>query len=139
MTHDDTIDSQGKLRTYFDSKIQSPFVRDEEKDLLTRLLADALLSQGVQSNIKPMIKIENKVYMLANNVHTFGLKMCDMFVDERGFTRVDGVEVDARELWKALKEYCLNLFPGALSEAISISREKEKRTGAESYEFEATG
>ena len=135
MTYQDTVKAQDDLRDFLDFKMKYPFVTKKERKTLTRLLADAFLSQAVESGIRPRMRIGNKTCIMASNVHTFGLKLVDMDVDREHFTRVDGVQVEARELWRVLKEYCLMLFPMALSEAIHMSREKEKKGGRSGYEF----
>jgi len=138
LTKVDTADAQERLRKFFELKMRYPFVTKKEKYLLPKLMGDALLSQPALSGIKPVVRIGNRTYPMANNVHTFGLKMADMDVKAGGIATVNGVEVDARVLWRALKEYCLMLYSNALAEALHMSAEKEKRGGGREYEFKAT-
>jgi hypothetical protein len=130
LSHKDTIESQEKLREFLDFKIRYPFVSQREKDAIPQILADALWSQGVMSLIKPVLKIDKKIYLLGNDVHHLGLRLIDMKVIERDkhyYTKVDGKEIEAKILWQTLKEYCLILFPKALAESLARSKEKEKR------------
>jgi len=127
LTFLDTLEAQDELRTYLNLKCDYPFVSKKEKTVMPKIVAQALLSQGVLSKIKPTMIIDGKTLLLGNDVHHFALRMVDLKVDKNGYTEVEGKLIDARELWIVLKDYCLMLFPKALAEGLHLSGEKERR------------
>ena len=127
LTFLDTMEAQEELRTYLNLKCDYPFVAKKEKEVMPKIVAQALLSQGVMSKVKPTMVIDGQTYLLGNDVHHFALRMVDLKVDENGFTKVGDKLIDAKELWFVLKDYCLMLFPKALAEGLHLSGEKERR------------
>jgi len=124
LTYLDTLEAQEELRTYLNLKCDYPFVTKKEKNAMPRIVAHALLSQGVMSRIKPVLTVKGKTFLLGNDVHHFALRMVDIKVDKEGFTKIDDERIDARLLWHTLKDYCLVLFPKALAEGLHLSSEK---------------
>lgn len=103
-------------------------------------------------------KITYKVVILGEDIHHFGLRMLNtssykrcsgcrvIFEDikekqcrhcgrESGiyYMMIDGVEIESVVLWRLLKGYCERLYSKALAEALSKSREKEKRDYSASF------
>jgi len=100
------------------------------------LLANSYLSQANDCKIKPRIKIGNKIYLLGHDIHHFGLRLMDMKVTD-GKVKISGNIINASDLWQLLKHYSLILFPMALSEAIHMSKEKEKMSyGSVGFDYE---
>lgn len=125
MTHQDTLKAQETLLHLINFKTKYPFLTFKERIVFPTLLANAFLSQANECKIKPTLTLNGKVYLLGHDVHHFGLRLLDMKVVD-GKTKINGTEIEASILWKILKKYCLILFPMALSEAIHLSKEKER-------------
>jgi len=136
LTHSDTLKSQETLIRLINFKLQYPFLSIKEKTIFPMLLANAFLSQANDCKIKPRLKIGNKIYLLGHDIHHFGLRLMDMQVTE-GKVKIGGNIIEASVLWKLLKHYSLILFPMALSEAIHMSKEKEKMSyGSIGFDYE---
>lgn len=122
-TFEDTKKKQLELKQFIRKRMVSPSFKPDQEEYYCDLIADALLSQGI--NNKCRIKTAPfKYIVMAETVHSGLLMMVDkmeetMIIMHGGFEH----EIPTVEVWKQLYAQCIKLFPFALAESIHISAE----------------
>ena len=133
-THYDTLMYQKKLRKIIKDKIKNDdLLTDKECDEWDEIIAISFSSVGTNKKVfydTPNIKI------CFGTIHTFALRFSDWNTKQITYTyKNKPYKFEIRLLWKLLYDYCLELFPYALADAIRMSKESEEHESWDGYSF----
>ena len=134
MTFLDTIKYQQQLAEILRRKCSEPVLTDEEKTGLPYITANALLSQGRKEHV---ILIYYCGTIDLGSLHSSILRLVDwanypvIRVTQKKIT----FTLDLKIVWDHIYQMCIDAFPKALSEALSMSKEMPYREDIKSYRF----
>lgn len=133
MTHLDTLKYQNELAEILRRKCTEPILTDEEKTGLPFLTANALLSQG---RIELRITVSDGTYVMGS-LHSSILRMVDWANQEILYINQGGIhfKLNMKDVWYTIYQMCIDAYPRALSEALSMSKEMPYRDDVKSYRF----
>lgn len=140
-TFSDTLNSQEMLRSLLKKKIENPVLSKSEAGILPRLVAESLLSAGGHATFEYHWKSEDGkdscVLTWGNSLHSTLLKMETIAIAPwvRQIFHGRWVVINISDLWSALLDRCLDIFPTALGESHQRSKESEIKEPITSYRF----
>jgi len=142
MTYLDTIMYQKRMIMFIHGKLAGKpyFINRKEQYDFYELLSYCLLSQGTFASIIPIIKVGGRSIPVGKDIHHFCNLMTFNVNSEKVVLVYEGkrIEVPSIEIWKALLNYCLIVFPRAQAEALKMSKEVPKsETRSMGYGFSA--
>jgi len=116
-------------------KIENPILSPQEAEELPELVAKALLSTGAYAEV--IIISPDNWHIVLGSVHSMCLRMLQWAKTTQVTFTYCGHKFtfNTSEIWQEIFDVCLGLFPKALSESLSMSREYPKREKVEAFKF----
>lgn len=115
----------------------------EERTKFYKLMCNAIMSQGAEYKKQPRVTLNNRVYLLASNIHEFGIKL--MYVDADTITLTEygnknKVTIRSSDYWQLFMGYLNKIFGHALAEALAKSKEMpQKGSSDKDFTFSSKG